>query len=59
VKATETGRISPISISKVFMPLAFEEIAVRSQMSDNSADFMGRKSRIRSYGKVMEPELGF
>jgi hypothetical protein len=28
------------------MPFAFEYIAVRSQVADNSADFMGRKSRV-------------
>src|SRR5712672_700103 len=46
VKATETGLISPTSNSKVLMPFAFEDIALRSQVADNSADFMGRKSRI-------------
>src|SRR5882672_287823 len=46
VKATETGLISPTSISKVLMPFAFEEIALRSQVADNSADFVGGKSRI-------------
>jgi hypothetical protein len=28
------------------MPFAFEEIALRSQVTDNSADFMGWKSRV-------------
>jgi hypothetical protein len=28
------------------MPFAFEEIALRSQVADNSADFMRGKSRI-------------
>src|SRR6267378_5501863 len=59
VNATETGLISPTSISKVLMPFAFEEIALRSQVADNSADFMGGKSRIDRYRKVMQPELGF
>src|SRR6267154_6013819 len=59
VKATETGLISPTSISKVLMPFAFEEVALRSQVPDNSADFMGGKSRINRYRKVMQPELGF
>src|ERR1700722_7948940 len=59
VKATETGRISPTSISKVLMPFAFEEIALRSQVADNSADFMGRKSRIDRDREVMQPEFGF
>src|SRR5476651_1723674 len=45
VKATETGLISPTSISKVLMPFAFEDVALRSQVADNSADFMGGKSR--------------
>src|ERR1700722_7294812 len=40
VKATETGLISPTSISKVLMPFAFEEVALRSQVADNSANFM-------------------
>src|ERR1700675_1732686 len=59
VKATETGRISPTSISKVLMPFAFEQIALRSQVTDHSADFMGRKSRIDRDREVMQPELGF
>src|ERR1700733_13916930 len=59
VKATETGLISPTSISKVLMPFAFEEIALRSQVADNSADFMGRKSRIDRDREVMQPEFGF
>jgi hypothetical protein len=41
------------------MPLAFEEIALRSQVADNSADFMGGKSRINRDGEVMKPEFGF
>jgi hypothetical protein len=40
VKTTETGLISPTSISKVLMPFAFKDIAVRSQVADNSADVM-------------------
>src|SRR5260370_23541153 len=59
VKATETGLISPTSISKVLMPFAFEQIALRSQVTDNSADFMGGKSRIDRHREVMQPELGF
>ena len=59
VKATETGLISPTSISKVLMPFAFEEIALRSQVADNSADFMGRKSRIDRDREVVQPEFGF
>src|ERR1700694_2581943 len=59
VKATETGLMSPTSISKVLMPLAFEETALRSQVADNSADFMGRKSRIDRDREVMQPELRF
>jgi len=59
VKATATGLISPTSISKVLMPFAFEEVALRSQMADNSADFMGRKSRVNGDRKVMQPEFGF
>src|ERR1700729_767087 len=59
VKATETGLISPTSISKVLMPFAFEDIALRSQVADNSADFMGGKSRIDRDREVMQPELGF
>src|ERR1700680_4698175 len=34
VKATETGLISPTSISKVLMPFAFEESALGSQVAD-------------------------
>jgi hypothetical protein len=41
------------------MPFAFEEIALRSQVADNSADFMRGKSRIDRDRKVMEPEFGF
>src|SRR6266851_2033407 len=59
VKATETGLISPTSISKVLMPFAFEEIALRSQVADNSPDFMGGKSRIDRDREVVQPELGF
>src|SRR6266853_4787338 len=59
VKATETGLISPTSISKVLMPFAFEKIALRSQVPDNSADFVGGKSRIDRDREVVEPELGF
>src|SRR5206468_258600 len=59
VKATETGLISPTSISKVLMPFAFEEIPSRSQVTDNSADFMGRKSRVDRHRQVVQPELGF
>src|SRR5450631_4895796 len=59
VKVTEAGLISPTSISKVLMPFAFEEIALRSQVSDNSADFMRGKSRIVRDRKVVEPEFGF
>src|SRR5450756_2576442 len=59
VKATETGRISPTSISKVLMPFAFEQVALRPQMTDNSADFMGGKSRIDRDREVMQPEFGF
>src|SRR3984957_7079489 len=59
VKATATGRISPTSISKVLMPFAFQQVALRSQVADNSADFMGRKSRIDGDRKVMQPEFGF
>src|SRR5712671_6653991 len=59
VKATETGLISPTSISKVLMPFAFEDVAVRSQVADNSADFMGGKSRIDRHREVVKPELCF
>src|ERR1700686_2852408 len=59
VKVTETGLISPTSISKVLMPFAFEDIALRSQVADNSADFMGGKSRIDRDREVVQPEFGF
>src|ERR1700724_1768360 len=59
VKATETGLISPTSISKVLVPFAFEEIALRSQVADNSADFISGKSRIDRDREVVQPELGF
>jgi hypothetical protein len=39
------------------MPFAFEEIALRSQVTDNSADFMGGKSRIDRHRQVVKPEL--
>jgi hypothetical protein len=58
VKATETGLISPTSISKVLMPFAFEDIALRSKLADNSADFVSGKSRIDGDREVVEPELG-
>jgi hypothetical protein len=41
------------------MPFAFEDIAVRSQVADNSADFMGGKSRIDRNREVVQPELCF
>jgi hypothetical protein len=41
------------------MPFAFEEIALRSQVPDNSADFMRGKSRIDRDREVVQPELGF
>jgi hypothetical protein len=41
------------------MPFAFQDIALRSQVADNSADFMGRKSCVDRYRKVVQPELGF
>src|SRR4249920_2135817 len=59
VKATETGLISPTSISKVLMPFAFQEIALRSQVTNNSADFMGWKSCVDGNRQVMQPEFGF
>src|ERR1700674_1231209 len=59
VKATETGLISPTSISRVLMPFTFEDIALRSQMADNTPDFMGRKSRIDRNREIVQPELGF
>src|SRR5665213_3440248 len=59
VKATETGLISPTSISKVLMPLAFKEAALRSQVPDNSANLVRGKSRIDRDRKVVKPELGF
>src|ERR1019366_2966435 len=59
VKATETGLISPTSISKVLIPFAFEDIALRSQMADNSADFMGGKFRIDRDREVVQSEFGF
>jgi len=46
VKATETGLMSPTSISKVLMPFAFELFPVRSQMADNSSNFVRGESRI-------------
>src|SRR3984957_2989535 len=58
-KATETGQISPTSISKVLMPFAFEDVALGSQVPDNSADFMGGKSRIDRDREVVQPEFGF
>jgi hypothetical protein len=41
------------------MPLAFEETALRSQVSDNRAEFMGGKSRTDRDGAVVQPELRF
>jgi hypothetical protein len=41
------------------MPFAFEDIAVRSQVADHSADFMGGKSRIDRDREVVQPEFGF
>src|ERR1700681_4081750 len=59
VKATETGLISPTSISKVLMPFAFEEVALRSQVAENTTDFMGGKSRIHRDREVVQPEFCF
>jgi hypothetical protein len=39
------------------MPFAFEDIALRSQVADNSADFMGGKSRIDGDREVVQPNL--
>jgi hypothetical protein len=41
------------------MPFAFKEIALRSQVANNSANFMRRKSRIDRDREVMQPEFGF
>jgi hypothetical protein len=41
------------------MPFAFEDIALRSQVADNSADFMGWKSRIDRDREIVEPEFSF
>jgi hypothetical protein len=41
------------------MPFAFEEIALRPQVADNSADFTRGKSRIDRDREVIQPELGF
>ncbi len=59
VKATEIGLISPMSISKVLMPFAFEKVTLRSQMPDNSADFVRRKSRVDGDREVVQSEFGF
>jgi hypothetical protein len=39
------------------MPFAFEQIAVRSQVTNNSADFVGRKSCVDRDGEVVQPNL--
>jgi hypothetical protein len=39
------------------MPFAFEDTPLGSQMADNSADFMGGKSRIDRDREVVQPEL--
>ena len=59
VKATEIGLISPTSISKVLMPFAFKKIALRPQISDNSADFVRSKSRVNGDREIVQPEFGF
>jgi len=41
------------------MPFAFKEIALRPQVTDNSADFMRGKSRVDRDRKVVQPEFGF
>jgi hypothetical protein len=41
------------------MPFAFQQIAVRSQMPNNSADLMCRKSRVGGDREVVQPKLGF
>jgi hypothetical protein len=38
------------------MPLAFEQITLRSEMTDNSADFVYRESCICGDCEVIEPE---
>jgi hypothetical protein len=40
------------------MPLAFKKFAVRSQMSNYSADLVGWKSGVDGYIEIMQPELG-
>jgi hypothetical protein len=37
------------------MPFAFEDIALRSQVADDSADFMGGKSAIDGDREVRQP----
>src|SRR5437016_10994766 len=59
VKVTRTGLMSPTSISKVLMPFAFQQIALRSQMTDNSADFVGRKSCIDRLPDAVLHKVGF
>jgi len=41
------------------MPFTFKDIALRSQVTDNSANFMCGKSRIDRNREVVQPEFGF
>jgi hypothetical protein len=41
------------------MPLAFKQIALRSEMTDNSAYFMRRESQVDRDREVMQPKFGF
>jgi hypothetical protein len=41
------------------MPFAFEQIALCSQVSDNSADFVSGKSRVGCHREIVQPEFGF
>jgi hypothetical protein len=41
------------------MPPAFKELALRSQVSNNSAYFVRRESRIDGDRQIMQPDFGF
>src|SRR4051812_37829891 len=59
VNSTDRARRSPTSISKVLMPCTQQFVATGSQITDDTAYFMGRKPGIHRNTEIVQPELGF
>jgi hypothetical protein len=41
------------------MPLAFQQLTMRAEVTKNSADLVSGKSRIHRNREIVQPELGF